>query len=146
MKIKVAILGGSGYTAAECIQLLLRHPHAENVAVTSRQGEKETTPLVSDLHPRFAKRIDLRCQPFDVKQLVGQGVQCAFGCLPHGISMETIPQLLTVGIRVVDLSADYRLRDPEVYSQWYHHKHSDTANLKQAVYGLPEIYGDRLAN
>lgn len=146
MPIKVAILGGSGYTAAEAIEILLHHPQAEIVAVTSRQGEKESTPLVSELHPRFTKRIDLRCQPFDVKQLVSQGVQCAFGCLPHGISMETIPQLLSAGMRVIDLSADYRLRDPEVYSQWYQHKHSDTANLKQAVYGLPEIYGDRLTN
>src|SRR5262245_54780104 len=146
MPIKVAILGGSGYTAAEAIEILLRHPQAEIVAVTSRQGEKETTPLVSELHPRFTNRTKLRCQPFDVKSLTNLGVQCAFGCLPHGISMETIPQLLAAGMRVVDLSADYRLRDPEVYSQWYNHKHSDTANLKQAVYGLPEIYGDRLAH
>ena len=67
MPIKVAILGGSGYTAAETIEILLRHPQAELVAVTSRQGEKETTPLVSELHLRFTNRIDLRCQPFDVK-------------------------------------------------------------------------------
>lgn len=146
MKIKVAILGGSGYTAAECIQLLLRHPHAEIVAVTSRQGEKEATPLVSDLHPRFAKRIDLRCQPFDARQLKEQGVQCAFGCLPHGVSMATIPQLVAAGIRVIDLSADYRLRSAKVYAEWYKHEHTDQGNLAKAVYGLPEVYGDQLKN
>jgi len=146
MKIKVAILGGSGYTAAECIDILLRHPKAEIVAVTTRQGEKDATPLVSDLHPRFARRIDLRCQPFDDKQLKEQGVQCAFGCLPHSVSMATIPLLLEAGIRVVDLSADYRLRDAKVYAHWYKHEHTDQKNLAKAVYGLPEMYGDQLKN
>ncbi len=145
LSIKVAVLGGSGYTAAETVQLLLRHPQVEIVAVTSRQGEKDATPLVADLHPRFAKRLDLRCQPFDVNRLQEQGVLCAFGCLPHGISMETIPQLITAGIRVIDLSADYRLRDPKVYAQWYQHEHKDVANLGHAVYGLPELYGKDLS-
>jgi N-acetyl-gamma-glutamyl-phosphate reductase len=144
MRIKVAVLGGSGYTAAETMNILLRHPQAEIVAVTSRKGDKEATPLVSDLHPRFASRMDLRCQPFDVDKLLAAGVQCAFGCLPHGVSMETIPQLIAAGIRVIDLSADYRLRDPNVYAEWYHHSHADVLNLAQAVYGLPEIYGDEL--
>jgi N-acetyl-gamma-glutamyl-phosphate reductase len=144
MKIKVAILGGSGYTAVECIQLLLRHPHAEIVAITSRQGEKEATPAIAELHPRLAHRINLRCQAFDAAQLKAQGVQCAFGCLPHGISMATIPQLIAQGIKVIDLSADYRLRDARVYAQWYKHVHTDTANLAHAVYGLPEVYGDQI--
>lgn len=144
MKINVAILGGSGYTAAECIHLLLRHPHANIVAVTSRKGDKDATPTVAELHPRLAKRIDLRCQPFDIEHLKAQKVECAFGCLPHGVSMETIPQLIAAGIRVIDLSADYRLRDPQVYAQWYGHPHTDTSNLAQAVYGLPEVFGDKL--
>lgn len=146
MKINVAILGGSGYTALECIQILLKHPHANIVAVTSRQGEKEATPLVSDLHPRLAHRIALRCQPFDVAQLKEQGVQVAFGCLPHGISMATIPQLISAGIKVIDLSADYRLRDAKVYAHWYKHDHTDQGNLANAVYGLPEVYGNKLKN
>lgn len=146
MKIKVAILGGSGYTAAECIDILLRHPQATIVAVTSRQGEKDATPLVAELHPRLAKRIDLRCQLFDVQQLKQQGVQCAFGCLPHGVSMATIPTLIEAGIRVIDLSADYRLRDARVYAQWYQHEHTDQGNLVKSVYGLPEMYGDKLKN
>ena len=65
-----------------------------------------------------------------------------FGCLPHGASMKALPPLLQHGLRVIDLSADYRLRDPNVYAQWYGESHEDLANLTQAVYGLPEIYGD----
>src|SRR5437762_2841734 len=138
-QVKVAILGGSGYTAVELIKILLRHPHAGIVAVTSRQDEH-----VADLHPSLLGRLDLRCEPFDPEKLKGKGVQVAFGCLPHGTSMESIPPLLERGIRVVDLSADYRLRDPKVYEQWYKEAHHDAANLAHAVYGLPEVYGDKI--
>src|SRR3954451_24180766 len=139
---KIAILGGSGYTAAELFKILLRHPDAEIVAVTSRQ---EGTPLVSELHPSLTGRLDLRCEPFHIDRLLAHGVQCAFGCLPHGVSMSTLPALLQRGVRVIDLSADYRLRDPNVYAQWYGESHEDVAHLTQAVYGLPEIYGDEIA-
>src|SRR5262245_54503232 len=138
---KVAILGGSGYTAAELIKILLRHPAAEIVAVVSRQ---EGTPLISELHPSLTGRCELRCEPFNADRLLARGVECAFGCLPHGVSMSTLPALLQRGIRVIDLSADYRLRDPNIYAQWYGESHEDLAHLAQAVYGLPEIYGEEL--
>jgi N-acetyl-gamma-glutamyl-phosphate reductase len=141
MNIKIAILGGSGYTALELIKILLRHPHAQIMAVTSRQ---EGTPEIAELHPSLQGRITLRCEPFNADQLVARGVQCAFGCLPHGASMSTLPRLLERGVRVVDLSADYRLRDPNLYAQWYGESHEDLAYLAQAVYGLPEIYGEEL--
>ena len=141
MKTKVAILGGTGYTAAELIKILLRHAAVEIVAVTSRQ---EGTPLVAESHPSLTGRIDLRMEPFAVDRLIERGVQCAFGCLPHGVSMSTLPTLLDRGVRVIDLSADYRLRDPNVYAQWYGESHHDLAHLAQAVYGLPEIYGDEI--
>ncbi|HJZ90540.1 MAG TPA: N-acetyl-gamma-glutamyl-phosphate reductase [Gemmataceae bacterium] len=138
---KIAILGGSGYTALEQIKLLLRHPEARIEAVTSRQ---EGTPTVAELHPSLFGRIDLRCEPFDPDALKKRGVQCAFGCLPHGVSAECVKPLLQRGIRVVDLSADYRLRDPSVYAAWYGQPHRDPANLTKAVYGLPEIYGGKI--
>src|SRR6516162_2732050 len=138
---KVAILGGSGYTAAELIKILLRHPSAEIVAVTSRQQD---TPLVADLHPELTGRINLRCEPFNADRLRAKNVDCAFGCLPHGTSMQSLPALMERGMRVIDLSADYRLRDPNVYAQWYGESHADLAHLAQAVYGLPEIYGDEI--
>lgn len=138
--IKVAILGGSGYTALELIRILLRHPHVEIAAVTSRQDE-----WLHDLHPSMTGRITIYCEPFDADKLVQSGVQCAFGCLPHGASREALPHLLNRGMRVIDLSADYRLRDPNVYAEWYGESHDDIAHLAQAVYGLPEVYGDEIA-
>src|SRR5262249_35920262 len=77
---KVAILGGSGYTAVELIKILLRHPALQLEAVVSRQ---EGTPLVAELHPSLAGRIKLRCEPFNADALVARGVGCVFGCLPH---------------------------------------------------------------
>jgi N-acetyl-gamma-glutamyl-phosphate reductase len=140
--IKTAILGGSGYTALELIKILLRHPLAVVTAVTSRQ---EGTPRVAQSHPSLTGRTDLRMEPFDVDALLARGVQCVFGCLPHGASMHAVSRLLERGLRVVDLSADYRLRDPNLYAQWYGESHEDLAHLAQAVYGLPEIYGDEIA-
>jgi N-acetyl-gamma-glutamyl-phosphate reductase len=139
--ISVAILGGTGYTALELVKLLLRHPHARIVAVTSRQ---EGTPRLDEVHPVLSGRIDLRLEPMEVDRLVARGVSCVFGCLPHGASMATLPRLLERGLRVVDLSADYRLRDPNTYAQWYGASHTDVVHLAQAVYGLPELYGDEL--
>jgi N-acetyl-gamma-glutamyl-phosphate reductase len=135
----IAILGGTGYTACELIKILLRHPAAQIVAVTSRD---EKMPTVAESHPSLAGIIKLRMEPFDTDRLVTKGVQCVFGCLPHGASMDAIASLLERGLRAIDLSADYRLRDPNVYAQWYGEGHHDLANLAKAVYGLPEIYGD----
>jgi N-acetyl-gamma-glutamyl-phosphate reductase len=139
---KVAILGGTGYTALELIKILLRHPAVEIVAVTSRQ---EDTPLLADVHPSLAGRTALRCEPFHADRLAARGIECVFSCLPHGTSMSTLPALLERGIRVIDFSADYRLRDPNVYAQWYGESHHDLAHLAQAVYGLPELYGEEIA-
>src|SRR5436853_5718155 len=103
---KVAILGGSGYTAVELIKILLRHPHAKIEAITSRQ---EGTPSIAELHPSLLSRIDRKCEPFDPDELKHRGVGCAFSCLPHGASAESVKPLLQREIRVIDLSADYRL-------------------------------------
>src|SRR5207245_7904658 len=100
---------------------------------------------VSELHPSLLGRIDLRCEPFDPDRLVARGVRCVFSCLPHGASMHTLPAVLQRGLRVIDLSADYRLRDPNTYAQWYGESHEDLAYLAQAVYGLPEVYGVEIA-
>jgi len=142
LMINVAILGGSGYTAVELIKILLRHPQVKIAALTTRQ---EGTPTVAELHPSLAGRIELRCESFNAGRLIERGVQCAFGCLPHGISMSTLPEMFDRGVRVIDLSADYRLRDPNIYAQWYGESHQDLTHLTQAIYGLPEIYGDEIA-
>lgn len=138
---KIAILGGTGYTAVELLKILLRHPAAEVVAVTSRQ---EGNIAVAESHPSLAGRIDLRMEPFDPDRLAERGVECVFGCLPHGASASAVAPLLERGLRVVDLSADYRLRDPAVFVRWYGETHHDPANLARAVYGLPELYRERI--
>jgi N-acetyl-gamma-glutamyl-phosphate reductase len=138
---KIAILGGSGYTALELIKILLRHPDVEISAITTRQKD---SPLIADVHASLQRRCNIRCEPFNPDRLVAKGIQCAFGCLPHGASMSTLPTLLDRGVRVIDLSADYRLRDPNVYAQWYGESHEDLAHLTQAVYGLPEVYGEEI--
>ena len=138
-RTKIAILGGSGYTAVELMKILLRHPHAEIVAVTSRDQVS-----VSEYHPVLSGRLDMMCEPFDAEALAAKGVQCAFGCLPHGTSMESIPKLIKAGIRVVDLSADYRLKNAHMYNHWYNEPHIDPANLEHAVYGLPELNADAI--
>ncbi|MCS7166021.1 MAG: N-acetyl-gamma-glutamyl-phosphate reductase [Gemmatales bacterium] len=140
-KIRVALLGASGYTARELISLLLRHPCAELIAVGSRQ---EGTPLVAELHPILTGRVNLRCEMLEARELTRRGVQCVFTCLPHGVSMTVVPQLLQAGMRVIDLSADYRLRDPQIYQEWYREPHHDPENLRHAVYGLPEVYASRI--
>ena len=140
-KVKVAILGGSGYTAVELMKLLLRHPHAEIVAVTSRQ---EPGKPVSADHPILYGRLDLPMENFDPDKLKAKGVTCVFGCLPHGASAEAVAPLLERGMWVVDLSADYRLKDPAEYEHWYGHPHPDVKNLEHAVYGLPEFFRERI--
>jgi N-acetyl-gamma-glutamyl-phosphate reductase len=138
---KVAILGGSGYTAVELIKILLRHPHVRIEAITSRQ---EGTPTIGELHPSLLGRIDLQCEPFDPDSLKKRGVACAFGCLPHGVSAECIAPLMERGIRAIDLSADYRLRDAKVHEHWYGEPPHDATNRAHAVYGLPELYADKI--
>ncbi len=139
--INVAVLGASGYTALEVIKILLKHPQAKIAACISRQ---EGTPFIASLHPSLVKRLEIQCEELDLKSLKQKQVQCVFSCLPHGASMDVIPKLLDAGIRVIDLSADYRLKDLEIYKKWYGADHRDQEGLSHAVYGLPEFNADQI--
>ncbi|WP_169974914.1 N-acetyl-gamma-glutamyl-phosphate reductase [Tautonia rosea] len=136
----VAIVGASGYTARELIQLLLRHPGSRIRMATSRKDE---APKLDALHPSLAGRIDLACEPFDPDR-VAEVAQVAFLALPHGASMAAVPELRRRGLRIIDLSADYRLNDETVYEDWYDHPHTDPSGLREAIYGLPELYRDAI--
>ena len=140
-KIGVAIVGASGYAARELIDILLSHPQARITVATSRQNE---LPRLDALHPSLARRIDLACEPFDADR-IAERASFAFLALPHTASMAVVPSLRQRGTRVIDLSADYRLRDPQVYADWYGHAHTDPEGLRAAVYGLPELFRDRIA-
>ena len=138
--VKVAVLGATGYTALEALKILLRHPQAEIVAVTSRQEGK--TP-VSSVHPSLVGRLDLPLEDLTPEE-VGKRADCVFGCLPHCASAEILPRVLAAGAKVVDFSADYRLDDAATYLEWYGHEHPDPARLGATVYGLPELFRQRI--
>jgi N-acetyl-gamma-glutamyl-phosphate reductase len=136
----VAIVGASGYTALELIKILLRHPGARIAVATSRQDE---SPRLDALHPSLARRIDLSCEVFDADR-VASAAPVAFLALPHVASMAAVSELRQRGVRAIDLSADYRLKDANVYADWYDHAHTDPAGLREAVYGLPELYREQI--
>ena len=138
--VTVAILGATGYTALEAMKLLLRHPEAEIVAVTSRQ---EGSPPVSSVHPSLVGRLDLPLEDLTPAE-VGRRADCVFGCLPHCASAEILPKVLAAGARVVDFSADYRLDDAATYLEWYGHVHPDAERLGHTAYGLPELFRESI--
>lgn len=133
--IKVAILGGSGYTGFELLKLIYNHPQAEVVEFSSRQYDGVH---ITEVFPSLIGYYDELCfkAPADISNTQADIV---FACLPHGASMEIVPHFLEKKKRIIDLSADYRLRDPELYEQWYE-EHKTKNLLADAVYGLPELH------
>ncbi|MBI3419724.1 MAG: N-acetyl-gamma-glutamyl-phosphate reductase [Proteobacteria bacterium] len=137
-KIRIAVLGASGYTGAELLRLLLRHPAAEIVALTAEKNAGQPAGAVLP-HLAFENLPPLvKTGAVDWKD-----VDLAFGCLPHGTSQEVIAAI-PKSVRVVDLSADFRLAGIHDYATWYGHPHRAPELQKDAVYGLTEIYRDRV--
>ena len=134
-KIKVAIVGASGYTGEELVRLLLRHPAVELNCVTSRQ---QAGQALAKVFPKFASRSTLTFTEPKVDDIAMQA-DVAFLALPHGVASEFAGPLIEKGLRVIDLSADFRLKSAEVYKEFYAHDHPAPALLQQAVYGMPEI-------
>jgi N-acetyl-gamma-glutamyl-phosphate reductase len=143
-RIKTAIVGASGYTGMELLRLLLVHPRVELVAATSRQ---EAGKPLSAVFPRFrgAPGAELTFIEPDPEGIVATGAEVAFLALPHGVAAEIALALLDRGLRVIDLSADFRLRDREIYAEFYGHTHPAPELLDEAVYGLPEIRAKEIA-
>jgi N-acetyl-gamma-glutamyl-phosphate reductase len=138
--IRVAILGASGYSALELIRILLRHPEVEITALTTRKTE---SPSIGEVHPSLAGRLHLKLENLSA-DVVANRADCVFCCLPHGASASAVAELLPLGKKIIDLSADYRLKSAAVYAEWYGLEHADPARLSEAVYGLPEIYRERI--
>src|SRR3954470_24379884 len=138
--IRVAILGASGYSALELIRILLRHPQVEITALTTRKAEPR---LLGDVHPALAGRLHLKLENLSADE-IAKRADCVFCCLPHGASAASVAALLPRGKKVVDLSADYRLNNAADYKTWYGLEHADPGRLGKAVYGLPEIYRERI--
>jgi N-acetyl-gamma-glutamyl-phosphate reductase len=137
--IKVGIVGGTGYTGVELLRLLAQHPQVEIAAITSR-GEAGT--LVADYFPSLRGKVGLSfCDP---AQASLEGCDLVFFATPNGIAMQQAAALLTAGVRVIDLAADFRIADVAVWEKWYGMSHASPHLLADAVYGLPEINRDRI--
>ena len=142
-RTKVAIVGASGYTGEELIRLLLAHPQVDLVAATSRQLAGKA---LAQVFPRFAHQKTATALKFsdpDPKQIAGEA-GLVFLALPNGLAAEFAKPLLAAGARVVDLSADFRVKDAAVYQEFYGHDHPAPDLPGQSVYGLPEIYRDQI--
>ncbi|HUP91401.1 MAG TPA: N-acetyl-gamma-glutamyl-phosphate reductase [Solimonas sp.] len=135
--VKVGIVGGTGYTGAELLRLFARHPRAQVTVLTSRQEAGKR----ADRHfPHLRGYCDLQFSVPDAKVL--EACEVVFFATPHGTCMQMAPGLLAAGVRIVDLSADFRLRDPAAFKAWYRQEHSAPELLRTAVYGLPEVHGE----
>lgn len=139
--IRVVICGGSGYTGAELLRILLLHPEVEITAVTS---ERSAGKRVTDLFPHLHRYANLVFEPLGSKEKLADKGDLFFMALPHAASQEAVDFFFNKGKKVIDLSADYRLSDAAVYEEWYKTPHGYRDTLKKAVYGLPELYRERI--
>ncbi len=146
--VRVAIVGGSGYTGGELLRILAVHPKVEVAVVTSREYAGKP---VYYAHPHLRgiykanvkfKKLD---KPEEISDVLGD-VDLVFLALPHKVSLHYVPKALEVGYKVIDLSADYRLKRVEDYKTWYGYEHPYPDLLEKAVYGIPELYGDKIRN
>ena len=139
--LQVAIIGASGYTGVELTRILCNHPEFELTAATSRQYAGKA---LSEVFPNLLGKTDLICENLSVDELCKRA-DLFFAAVPHKTAMDLVPRLLQENKKVVDLSADYRLRDVAVYEEWYQ-EHSSPEFIKEAAYGLPELYREQIKN
>jgi N-acetyl-gamma-glutamyl-phosphate reductase len=137
--IKIGIVGGTGYTGVELLRLLAQHPQAEVVAITSR-GDAGTA--VADMYPSLRGRVGLRFEDPAKANLAACDV--VFFATPNGIAMQQAPALLDAGVRVIDLAADFRIKDVGEWEKWYGMSHACPEWIEKAVYGLPEFNRERI--
>jgi len=142
-RVKVAIVGASGYAGEELVRLLLAHPHVDLTAVTSRQFAGKTLAQVFPRISHLGQANVLELTDAQPKQLA-QRAEIIFLALPHGLAADFAKPLLQAGARVVDLSADFRVRDAAVYKEFYGCDHPAPELLGKSVYGLPEIYREQI--
>jgi N-acetyl-gamma-glutamyl-phosphate/LysW-gamma-L-alpha-aminoadipyl-6-phosphate reductase len=140
--LKIGIVGGSGYVGGELIRILIQHPKVEIGYATSRAFANE---FVFRVNPNLRGLTDLKFSPFDLDSLINES-DISLIALPHGISGKIVPKLLEAGVKVIDLGADFRLKNKDDYAKWYGWKHPFPDLLNEAVYGLPELHRDEIGN
>lgn len=137
--IRVGIVGGTGYTGAELLRLLAHHPDARAEVITSRAEEGRS---VADLYPNLRGHCDLKFSNPNVAELLTCDI--IFFATPHGVAQSMMAELINGGARVIDLSADFRIRDIQVWEQWYNQPHQCPELVSKAVYGLPELNREKI--
>jgi len=138
--IKAAIIGGTGYAGQELVRLLCRHPHVKLEGISARSGAGQN---YANIYANFRGFTGLICEGFGEGGLIDRS-DVVFAALPHGLSGEIVSEAIKGGKRVIDLGADFRFSDVLVYEEWYGAKHPHPGLLESAVYGLPELYRNRV--
>ncbi len=138
--LRIGIIGGSGYVGSELLRLLLLHPQVEVTMVTSRQSAGE---YVFNVHPNLRSVTQLKFVPMDISELQ-KNCDLIFTATPHGGSVNLVPKLLDAGLKVIDMSADFRLKNAADYETYYGWKHAHPEMLKVAAYGLPELHREEI--
>ncbi|MFH1540979.1 MAG: N-acetyl-gamma-glutamyl-phosphate reductase [Elusimicrobiota bacterium] len=139
--IDVAVVGAKGYAGEELIKILLKH---SQVKITSLSGRMDGKPKhISEMYSYLKGKLDIFCEDIDEKKIADNS-DVIFTALPHKVSMEIVSKFISLNKKVIDLSADFRLKDPAVYEKWYKTKHTNSNLLEKAVYGLPEIYRKKI--
>lgn len=137
--IKAAVLGATGYAGIELVRILSNHPEVEIGFLGSRSFDGEK---ISEVYQNFEHVLETKCSELDMEEI--KKCDVAFTALPHGASNTVIPQLVEAGLKVIDLSGDFRYDDIEVYEKWYGQEHSSPELLKESVYGLCELHRDKI--
>ncbi len=139
MKINVSIIGATGYTGFELLRILSKHPHCNISFITSRKTEDIT---IQDLYPAFYSRSNIKFENLNIEK-IAQKSDIIFTALPHQASMKIVKEFLNFNKKVIDLSADFRFSNIDLYEKWYC-KHEEKELLQKSVYGLPEIFRDNI--
>ncbi len=137
--MKVSVIGATGYTGAELVKILLKHPQVEMETITSQSFANKK---ISEIYPSLIT--DLVCQELNINK-IALSSSFIFTALPHRISMEIVGKLHSRGKKIIDLSADFRFIDPLIYEEWYGTPHQKKELLKKAIYGLPELYREKIS-
>ena len=140
--MKVGVFGASGYVGGELLRLLLKHPRVEVAAATSNKYAGE---FIHRVHPNLRGQTNLKFMKSDPSKVINN-CDLLFVATPHGVSSSFIPEIAETGLKIIDASADFRLKDPQDYVKWYGWEHKCPEMLEKAVYGLPELHREKIKN
>jgi N-acetyl-gamma-glutamyl-phosphate reductase len=143
--VRAAVVGATGYAGCELLTILARHPFAKVTSLMSSGRDGKKAFPIEHSHPRLRGRFSVLCEPLNVEQILSSGANVVFLATPHETSHDIIPGLLAGGVRVVDLSGAFRLKDTAAYTKWYGFDHTAADALAEAVYGIPEFDAPAIA-